>query len=58
MTDSAVGIFLPTRRNKMTWINFFAGFGVITFSMVICAVILCLLMPDEIQELEYPEDAE
>jgi hypothetical protein len=42
----------------MTWINFFAGVGVITFSMIICAVILCILMPDEIQELHYPEDAE
>jgi hypothetical protein len=43
---------------SITWAKFFAFVGVVVIAIVFCAVLLCLLMPDEIQELHYPEDAE
>jgi Mg2+/Co2+ transporter CorB len=43
---------------SITWAGFFAFLGVVVISIIFLAVLLCLLMPDEIQELYYPEDAE
>jgi hypothetical protein len=42
--------------SKITWSGFFDFIGVVVVGCVGCAVILCILMPDEVPELYYPED--